>query len=58
MFNTAGDSRDVTLDLAQAGFDQGATLHDVWQNKDLGKRTGIYSRNIPKHGVALLILSR
>jgi alpha-galactosidase len=58
MFNTAGDSRDVRLDLAQAGFDQGATLHDVWQNKDLGKRTGIYSRNIPKHGVALLILSR
>jgi alpha-galactosidase len=58
MFNTAGDSRDVALDLTQIGFDQGATLHDVWANKNLGKRTGIYSRNIPKHGVALLILSK
>jgi alpha-galactosidase len=58
MFNTALDSRDVSFDLAEVGFAQGATLHDVWENRDLGKHTGIYSRNISKHGVALLILSK
>jgi alpha-galactosidase len=58
MFNTALDSRDVSLDLVKAGFAQGAALHDVWEGKDLGRRTGIYSRNISKHGVALLILSK
>jgi alpha-galactosidase len=58
MFNTAGDSRDVSLDLAKIGFGNGANLHDCWQKKDLGHRTGIYSRNIAKHGVALLIVSK
>jgi alpha-galactosidase len=58
MFNTALDSRDVSLDLSQVGFAQGANLRDVWEHKDLGKRTGVYSRNISKHGVALLILSK
>jgi alpha-galactosidase len=58
MFNTALDSRDVSFDLSKAGFAQGASLHDVWDNKNLGKHTGIYSRNIPQHGVALLILNK
>jgi alpha-galactosidase len=58
MFNTALDSRDVAFDLSQAGFAHGATIHDVWEGKDLGRRTGVYSRNISRHGVALLILSK
>ena len=58
MFNTALDSRDVSFDLTQIGFAQGATLHDVWENKDLGRRSSLYSRNIPKRGVALLILNK
>jgi alpha-galactosidase len=58
MFNTALDSRDVSFDLSQIGFAQGAILHDVWEGKDLGRRKGIYSSNLPKHGVALLILSK
>ena len=58
MFNTALDSRDVSFDLSQIGFAQGAILHDVWEGKDLGRRNGIYSSNLPKHGVALLILSK
>jgi|GEM_PF-4398656 hypothetical protein len=58
MFNGAGDFRDVGVDLKEIGFSQGALLHDVWQNKDLGRRTGVYSRNIPGQGVALLILSK
>ena len=58
MFNTAGDSRDVAFDLIQLGFAKGASLHDVWAGADLGHRTGTYSRNIAKHGSALLILSK
>ena len=58
IFNNAWDARYVTVDLTKAGFSNGAMLHDVWQNKDLGRHTGVYSRNIPKHGSALLILSK
>ncbi len=58
MFNTALDARDVGFDLALAGFGSGAAIHDVWENKDLGRRTGVYSRNVPIHGAALLILSK
>jgi alpha-galactosidase len=58
MFNTALDARDVGFDLALAGFGSGAAIHDVWENKDLGQRTGVYSRNVPIHGAALLILSK
>ncbi len=56
IFNTAGDSREVSFDLATVGFPQGATLHDVWQHQDLGRHRGLYSRTIARHGVALLIM--
>ena len=58
LFNTAGDSRDVSVDLALIGFPQGGLVHDVWQGKDLGRHSGIYSRNIAKHGVALIIVAK
>ena len=58
MFNTAADSRAIDLDLAQIGFRDGAMVRDVWQGKDLGRRSGIYSRNVAQHGVALLILGK
>ena len=58
LFNAAFDFRDVTLDLTEAGFPTGASLHDVWRGADLGHRTGLYTRNVPAHGVALLILAR
>jgi alpha-galactosidase len=57
MFNTAGDSREVSFDLGSIGFGHGALLHDVWQHRDLGAYSGLYSRNVAKHGVVLLIVS-
>ncbi len=58
MFSTADDSREVSFDLSSIGFTQGATLYDVWQQKDLGRHGGIYSRNVEKHGVVLLVVAK
>lgn len=57
LFNTAGDARDVSVDLTQIGSQKSPTIHDVWENKDLGRHTGVYSRNVARHGVVLLIVS-
>jgi alpha-galactosidase len=56
--NGAGDSRDVSVNLAEIGFPNGANLHDVWTGKDLGHRSGIFTQTIPKHGVTLFIFSQ
>ena len=58
LFNNGWGGRDVTLPLADAGFAGGASLHDVWLGKDLGRRTGLYAQHLPGHGSVLLILSR
>jgi alpha-galactosidase len=58
IFNGAGDYRDITVDLAEVGFPEGANLHDVWSGKDLGHRSGRFNQTIPKHGVALFIFTK
>ncbi len=56
--NAAGDARDLPVDLAQVGFPRGAKFHDVWENKDLGHRAGLFVNTVPKHGVLLLIATQ
>ncbi len=55
--NSAGDQRDLMVDLREIGFPNGASLHDVWSGKDLGYRSGKFNQTIPKHGVTLYIFS-
>jgi alpha-galactosidase len=58
LFNRSWDNRDVSVDLADIGFKSGASLRDVWKQKDLGHHTGVFTDTIPKHGVTLLIVSK
>jgi alpha-galactosidase len=58
IFNRSWSTREVSVDLAAIGFRNGASMHDVWKHKDLGRRTGLFSDSLPKHGVALLIVGK
>jgi alpha-galactosidase len=58
LFNRSWDNRDVSVDLAEIGFRDGARLRDVWKQKDLGRHSGVFTDTIPKHGVTLLIVSK
>jgi alpha-galactosidase len=58
MFNRSWSNREVSVDLAEIGFKNGANVRDVWKQKDLGRRSGVVRDWIPKHGVTLLIVGR
>ena len=58
LFNRSWGERDVSVDLAEIGYNNGANLHDVWSQKDLGRRSGVFTATVPRHGVALLIVSK
>jgi alpha-galactosidase len=58
LFNRSWDNRDVSVDLAEIGFRNGANLRDVWKQKDLGHRSGVFTDTLPKHGATLLIVSK
>jgi alpha-galactosidase len=58
LFNRAWDRRPISVDLKDIGFADGANLRDVWEGKDLGRRSGVFTETIPKHGVTLLIVSK
>jgi alpha-galactosidase len=58
LFNRSWDNREVSVDLAEIGFRNGARLRDVWKQKDLGRHSGVFTDTIPKHGVTLLIVSK
>ena len=47
-----------SVDLAEIGFKNGASVRDVWGQKDLGRRSGVFTSRIPKHGVTLIVVSR
>jgi alpha-galactosidase len=58
LFNRSWDNRDVSVDLAEIGFRSGASLRDVWRQKDLGRHSGVFTDTIPRHGVTVLIVSK
>jgi alpha-galactosidase len=58
LFNRAWSNREISVDLAEIGFQDGAGLRDVWKHKDLGHATGVFTDTVPGHGVTLLIVGR
>jgi alpha-galactosidase len=58
LFNRSWSMRDVSVDLKEIGFKNGATVRDVWRQTDLGRRSGVVTSRIPKHGVTLLVVSQ
>lgn len=58
LFNRSWSTRDISVDLAQIGFKNGGNVRDVWKDKDLGHRSGVFTDTVLTHGVTLLIVSR
>jgi alpha-galactosidase len=58
MFNRGSRPRQVSVDLGQIGFPDGAQIHDVWQAKDQGHHSGTFTDTVPWHGVVLLTISK
>jgi alpha-galactosidase len=58
LFNRSWSNREVSVDLAEIGFRNGANVRDVWKQKDLGSLTGVFTDTVPRHGVTLLIVGR
>jgi len=56
LFNRAWSPREVSVDLTDIGFANGAGVRDVWKGKDLGRHSGVFTDTVPKHGVTLLIV--
>jgi alpha-galactosidase len=56
LFNRAWSNREVSVDLAEIGFQGGARLRDAWKHRDLGRTVGVFTDNVPAHGVTLLIV--
>ena len=56
LFNRGASPTDISIDLQKVGFPQGASLRDVWKQKDLGRRSGTFRDTVPSHGVTLLIV--
>ena len=57
MFNRGSRPRQVYVDLREIGFGHGAQVRDVWQSKDRGRYSGMFTDTVPWHGVSLLVLS-
>jgi alpha-galactosidase len=58
LFNRSWSNRDVSVDLGEIGFRNGANVRDVWKGKDLGRRSGVFTDMLVKHGVTLLIVGK
>jgi len=58
LFNRNDTALPITFKLSDVGFAAGAKARDVWQAKDLGKLQATYTATVPRHGVALLILTK
>jgi alpha-galactosidase len=56
LFNRSWSTRDVSVDLGEIGFKSGANVRDVWKHEDLGRRSGVFTSRIPKHGVTLIVV--
>ncbi|MBV8114287.1 MAG: glycoside hydrolase family 27 protein, partial [Silvibacterium sp.] len=58
LFNRGWGERHISVNLADVGFQDGANVHDVWKQQNLGHRSGVFTSVVPRHGVALLIVSK
>lgn len=56
LVNNSWGTRDVPFNLREAGFPQGANVHDVWAGKDLGRWQGDRSLTVEGHSTQLWIV--
>ncbi len=58
IFNRQDKPLVATVDFSTMGFAGGVTARDLWLGKDLGNLTGVYTPQIPGHGVLFLKVSK
>ena len=51
-------SSNITIQLADLGFDKEVKIRDLWNGKDLGKVRNVFSPSIEAHGAALYTISK
>jgi alpha-galactosidase len=54
LMNRGEDAERMTLNLKSIGVFKPAEIRDLWAKKDLGKFTGTFSSDVPKHGAVLV----
>ena len=54
LFNRGEWENPITVNLAEVGIDKAAQVRDLWAHKDLGKFTGKFTAQVPKHGAVLI----
>lgn len=58
VFNRADTPKSITFKLSDVGFRPGAKLRDLWAGKDVSANNDSYTVVVPKHGAALLKVSK
>ena len=58
LFNLGSSPRPVTVDLSLLGITGQAAVRDLWRQKDQPPATGKVTQTIPRHGCALLRVSK
>jgi alpha-galactosidase len=54
LFNRGEWENSITVNLAGVGVHGAAQVRDLWAHKDLGKFTGKFTAEVPKHGAVLI----
>ena len=57
LFNRGVMPAEVGVKMSELGISGGATVRDLWRQKDLGTAEGEWSARIPRHGCRLLKIS-
>jgi alpha-galactosidase len=56
LLNRGATEQQITANWEDLGYPNAisASVHDLWQHKDLGAVTGKFSATVPSHGVAMV----
>jgi alpha-galactosidase len=56
LLNRGAAAREISVRWSEIGYPDGlpAAVRDLWEKKDLGRRAGSFSANVPSHGVVLV----
>jgi alpha-galactosidase len=54
LFNRGEDRERITLNFSNINLAESATVRDLWARKDLGRSSGSFSPEVPRHGVVLV----
>ncbi len=54
LFNKGDAPGEVRVNLPDAGLEGSCRVRDLWRQKELGTKSGVFSASVPTHGVVLI----